>query len=109
MRARMIRLLIAVFVALGMLGGATAALADEVYPPEVPPATEEPEVGEEIEVEPEAPAEEVVTPDEVSEVAVGEELAQTGTSVTLLALVGVGLIGLGVVLVSRRRSAGGIA
>ena len=108
MSARYFRMVIAVFVALGMLSGATAAFADPDYPP-VPPVEpevpEEPEVEEEIEEQPDP----VPPPDEVveDEVAViGVDLPRTGTSVTLLALVGAVLIGLGALLVTRRRSSG---
>lgn len=107
MSARYFRIVIAVFVALGMLSGATAAFADPDYPPPVDP--------DEVPVEPEAPEEPgveerpdpVPPPDEVveDEVAViGVDLPRTGTSVTLLAVLGAALIGLGALLIARRRS-----
>ena len=104
MSTRSFRVLVALLVALGMIGGATAAFADPDYPPSVDedevPEPEQPEVEEELEEEP-APEDPVV--DEETSV-IGVSLPRTGTSVLLLALIGALLVGLGTLLVARRRS-----
>ena len=112
MSSRSFRVLVALLVALGMIGGATAAFADPDYgtpPPPAPPVDEDevhepeqPEVEEELEEEP-APEDPVV--DEETSV-IGVSLPRTGTSVLLLALIGALLVGLGTLLVARRRSQG---
>ena len=109
MSARSFRVLVVLLVALGMLSGATAALADDPdYPPVVPDPDPDPGPDELPEVEEELEEEQVPEGPEVDEdiSTVGVSLPRTGTSVVILALLGAALVGLGTVLVARRRSPG---
>lgn len=118
MMSHRLRILTILLVALGMLSWSGAALADDDYPPDIEDPVEDPEVGGELEEEPEeddpgteepngtpqTEPEEIVEPEEET-VVLGVSLPRTGTSVVLISVLGVSLIGLGVLLIGRRRTA----